>query len=135
MVTIHKISLAIVAVFCIFALYGGCVEHIDSGFPKAIYFNSEGGEQVFIGRSSFYHYEITDTDNNTLDYNKEIDGYEVVEYDWLKVSLPKAIGLVKGDTLTVTAQPNTTNNKRKLKIYMVGIDSYDEILVVQDGVK
>lgn len=108
----------------ILIIIGSCQEHDNQEYPSKIYFSSDGGCEVVTGQTSFYSIVISDGSDeySSIEENDTL----ATSYDWLTVK--QAHG---SHSLTVTADPSSSNKKRKLKIYGYFCNSYAEIDVLQ----
>ena len=111
-------------------LFSSCFHEANNGYPKCIEFRSEGGTKKIFGDDSFSHiviYDGTDAYSSDEGHYSEIDDPIItVSYDWLQIE-----SLRGSESFTITAQPNRTGHKRKLKLEAYFGYEYASIDVIQ----
>ena len=107
-------------IFGLYSLFGlivslalmlvSCSLEDDHGYPKVVEMPTEGGIVKLYGEEPPYSISIV---NNREEYVPSSYGGDtlVITYEWLTVKQEKY-----GYIITVNAEPNLTENKRKLKI-------------------
>jgi len=107
----------------------------NSGYPKKVRFSADGGTTWISGEYSATSPEIISHSGKTLatpEYRErkgdEEDDTFYVSYDWLTVK-----GGMHDNVMMLTAQPNTTGQRRKLRLTGMDFDEVYEIMVTQMG--
>ncbi len=91
-------------------LLSSCFHEANNGYPKCVELPSDGGTKKIFGADSFSYIIIRDGSD---EYAPKIDNAPTmtVSYDWLQVEY------IRSNTyFTITAEPNRTGHKRKLKV-------------------
>ncbi|MDE6396531.1 MAG: hypothetical protein K2K84_04605 [Muribaculaceae bacterium] len=106
-------------------LLSSCFHEVNFGYPKCIEFHSDGGTKKIFGDDSFSYMVIyDDTDGDRSEIND--DTIITVSYDWLQIEYIRG-----SESFTITAQPNSTGHKRKLKVEGYSGYEYASIDVIQ----
>lgn len=122
MITTAKIFLYIMPLFI---PIGSCFREVQNGYPKCVEFSAEGGSQIISGDVSLGHVEILDG-NKTVAYSPPTSEPINISYEWLTLEKDK------WDTsMVLTAKPNKTGKKRKLKIQGTNCYEHTYISIVQ----
>lgn len=102
-----------------------CENQNNKGFPKDIVFHNDGGTVMISGDDSFGYLIIYDGDEEYSSINLDNPSI-IVSCDWLT-----AESLRGSKSLTLTAQPNQSGHKRKLKVFGYFGNEYAVINVTQ----
>lgn len=113
-----------------------CYNPHNSGYPKKVQFNANGGSKTIYGEGHFgagvYVYEPNDP---TAHYDETVDTGTVprdsfcIHHKWVTVQW------TYGErSLTITAEPNTTGQKRAMWIWLdIPLESHAEVDIYQSS--
>lgn len=121
---------SILSIFVLLSLFLiSCIERVNSGYPRNIYFESSGGVKEISGNDSFLYlaiYEGDDVASISFMRNDSV----IVVYDWISV-----VSKIGSKTISIIAESNSNTTSRKLKLFGSIGDKYDEILIQQNGLR